>query len=298
MENKEIIVKVLSIIPGTKEILNGRDITSEEKAGIGNIVTTTDKRLEEYLKSKLLEMFPESQVISEESAEETKVEISSGLKFIVDPLDGTTNFTNGWPHAVSIGIANNNELVGGVISDVLAGTVYSAVKGKGVYACNIDTISDLESVAIPSYETENIKKSVISYDTPYGAEAFKVTREMMTSLYHAGASLKTVGPISLDVLKTALGKENRPNDYNNAVWHTEVRAWDLAAATAILRELGGEIIGNDGKPLSIETLTSPTKKISFIASGNSRMISELYEKYKLAEEKARSFKPNIDDGSR
>ena len=86
----------------------------------------------------------------------------------------------------------------------------------------------------------------------------------------------------LDVLKTALGRENRPTDYNNAVWHTEVRAWDLAAATAILRELGGEIIGRDGKPLSIKTLTSPTEKISFIASGNHKMLENLYAIYKEA----------------
>lgn len=290
MENKEIIAKVLSIIYGTKEILNDKDISSEEKEGIGNIVTATDKRLEKYLESKLLKTFPDSQVICEESAEETKVENNGNLKFIVDPLDGSTNFTNGWSHTVAIGIANNNELAGGVIYDVLADTVYSAVKGKGVYVSNVDTISDLESVTTPKYEIENIKKSVISYDTPYGDEAFKVTRELMTTLYHTGASLKIVGPISLDVLKTALGKENRPHDYNNAVWHTEVRAWDLAASTAILRELGGEIIGRDGKPLSIKTLTSPTEKIAFIASGNQKMLGELYEIYKQSEKLANSIK--------
>ena len=150
--------------------------------------------------------------------------------------------------------------------------------------CNIDDILNLEPVIQPEQKTENIKKAVISYDTPYGAEAFKTTREMMTNLYLAGASLKTVGPISLDVLKTALGKENRPTDYNNAVWHTEVRAWDLAASTAILRELGGEIIGNDGKPLSVETLSSPTAKISFIASGNTKMLENLYSIYRQSEQ--------------
>ena len=201
------------------------------------------------------------------------------MKFIVDPLDGTTNYTNGWPHAIAIGVANNNELIGGVIYDVLSDNVYCGIKGKGVYYCDIDDITNLKPVIQPEQKTEEIKKAIISYDTPYGSKAFEKTREMIKNLYFAGASLKTVGPISLDVLKTALGKENRPTDYNNAVWHTEVRAWDLAASTAILRELGGEIIGNDGKPLSIETLTSPTAKISFIASGNHQMLKKLYEIY-------------------
>ncbi len=280
---KEIISKVLPMMVKANEILKGKDITSEEKSGIGNIVTTTDKNLEAYLKDTLMSEFPESQVISEESAEETKLQPDKSLKFIVDPLDGTTNFTNGWPHSIAIGIVNNEELTSGIIYDALAEKIYFSIKDNGVYVCNIDNILSIERVVKPEQTTENVKKAVISYDTPYGAEAFKVTREMMTRLYHAGASLKTVGPISLDVLKTALGKENRPTDYNNAVWHSEVRAWDLAASAAILRELGGEIIGSDGKPLSTKTLSSPNARIAFIASGNPKMIENLYTIYNESE---------------
>lgn len=287
MKNKEIILKVLSILPKTKEILNIRDITSEEKEGVANIVTNTDKKLEEYLKGTLLKMFPNSQVIAEESAEETKLVDNVELKFIVDPLDGTTNFTNGWPHAIAIGIVNNNELSGGIIYDVIAEIVYSAIKDEGVYACNIDDIVNLKSVVIPQHEAEKIKKSVITFDTPfYDVKDFNITNEMFKKLYLEGASLKVVGPIALDVVKTALGKENRPHDYANAVFHLGVRSWDLAASTAILRELGGEIIGKDGKPLSIETLTSPTKKIAFIASGNTKMLEKLYEIYQESEKQA------------
>jgi len=284
---KEIISKVLPMMVKANEILQGNDITSEEKSGVGNIVTTTDKNLEAYLKNALMSEFPEAQVISEESAEETKLHSDKGLKFIVDPLDGTTNFTNGWPHSIAIGIINDDELISGIIYDALSKKVYFSIKDNGVYACSIDDILNIERIAKPKQTTENVKKAVISYDTPYGAEAFKTTREMMTKLYHAGASLKTVGPISLDVLKTALGKENRPTDYNNAVWHTEVRAWDLAASTAILRELGGEIIGSDGKPLSTEVLSSPTAKIAFIASGNQKMLENLHAIYREAERDVR-----------
>lgn len=293
MENKEILLKVLSIMPKTKEILSSRDFTSEEKEGVANIVTSTDKKLEYHLKGSLLKMFPNSQVIAEESAEETRFEDNAELKFIVDPLDGTTNFTNGWPHAVAIGIVNNNELSGGIIYDVIAETVYTAIKDKGVYTCNIDDIANLKSVVTPKHETEKIKKAVITFDTPaYSAEDFNMTREMMTKLYLDGASLKIVGPIALDVTKTALGKENRPHDYANAVFHLGVKCWDLAASTAILRELGGEIIGIDGKPLSIETLTSPTEKIAFIASGNLRMLEELYEIYKQSEKQVKNITGN------
>lgn len=279
---KKIITSILPMIVNADKILQGKDTNSEEKFGIGNIVTATDKKLETYLNSALMKEFPESQIVSEESADETELHNGKGLKFIVDPLDGTTNFTNGWPHSIAIGIINNDELISGVIYDALARKIYFSIKDNGVYVCSIDDVSEIEKVAKPEQPTETIRKAVISYDTPYGAEAFKTTIKMINELYHKGASLKTVGPISLDVLKTALGKENRPTDYNNAVWHTEVRAWDLAASTAILRELGGEIIGNDGKPLSTEVLSSPTAKIAFIASGNHKMLENLYNIYKEA----------------
>lgn len=293
MENKDIVLKILSILPKTKEILDVRDVTSEEKSGIANIVTNTDKNLEEYLKGTLLKMFPNSQVIAEESAEETKLDSHAELKFIIDPLDGTTNFTNGWPHAIAIGVIHHNELSGGILYDVIGETVYSAIKDRGVYACNIDDITNLKSVVTPKHNTEKIKKAVITFDTPaYSAEDFNITNEMFTKLYLDGASLKIVGPIALDVAKTALGKENRPHDYANAVFHLGVRSWDLAASTAILRELGGEIIGIGGNPLSIETLTSPTEKIAFMASGNSKLLQNLYQIYQQSEKKAKDIASN------
>ena len=282
MQTKEIVKNVLAILPKTKKILNAGNVEIKEKTGLGNVVTNIDVQLENYLRTALLEIFPEAQVIAEESADSQVVLQDGGLKFVLDPLDGTTNFTNGWPHTISIGIVNENTLVGGVIYDVMENKVYSGMKDYGVIQCDIDDITNIQMVKKPTYDKDNIKKALISYDTPYGAEAYKITQKMCSELYHSGASLKTVGPISLDVLKTALGKENRPCDYNCATWHSEVRAWDLAAATCILRELGGEIIGKDGKPLSTETLTNPLSKIAFIASGNEKLLHQLYEKYQRA----------------
>lgn len=278
--NQEIVSKVLAIFPSLKNILTSKNVDLEEKDGVGNFVTSIDKKIEEYIKNSLLEIFPTAQIIGEETADEIKVTLDSGLKFVVDPLDGTTNFTNNWPHTVSIGVINNNELIAGIIYDVLSNKIYSGIKGLGVKESSIDNIFDQRIVKKPFHNETQIKKAVICYDTPYGSDAYEITKKMSSKLYHEGASLKIVGPISLDVLKTALGKENRPNDYNVATWHSEVRAWDLAAATCILRELNGDIIGEDGKPLTVDILTSPTKKIMFIACGNEELRNKLYSKYK------------------
>lgn len=279
MNNREIVLKVLNILPKTKEIFDTVNIEVEEKDGTGNFVTSVDKKLENYFKKTLLEIFSTAQIIAEESAEEVKKIDDFKLKFVIDPLDGTTNYTNGWPHATSIGIVNNNEIIGGIIYEVLENRVYVGIKDEGVYESNINNILNLKKIRKPIYDRSSIKKTVISYDIPYGSEAFEQTKEMCSKLYYDGASLKAVGPIALDILKMALGKENRPKDYNSATWHMEVRAWDLAGVTCILRELGGEIIGKDGLPLSIETLTSPSEKITFFASGNEALRNELFKRY-------------------
>ena len=59
--------------------------------------------------------------------------------------------------------------------------IYFSIKDKGVYSCSIDNITAIENVKKPKYETDKIKKSIISYDTPYGNEAFKVTCNMMSN---------------------------------------------------------------------------------------------------------------------
>ena len=291
---KEILSKILPILVNAKEVLNERDINSEEKDGIGNIVTATDKKLDFLITDALKSSFPYAQIISEESSDDIKIENKTGLKFVVDPLGGTTNYTNGWPHTISIGIINNNELSGGIVYDVLSDKVYCGIKNHGVFYCDINDISNLKPVIKPNYKKENVKKSVISYDIPYGVEAFNSTLRMLSDLYNSGASLKTVGPTSLDLLKTALGEKNRPNDYNDANFHTEVRAWDLAGATAILRELGGEIYGKNGRPLSVEILSSPTDKIEFFASGNTKLLEELYEKCEPEEYIKRKSENNFE----
>lgn len=281
-----ITSKTLSLFPKIKKILNSEKkyLEISEKNGVANFVTSIDIKLNEFIKNSLLTLFPDSSIIAEES-ENRLFPINNKLKFIVDPLDGTTNFTNNWPHTVSIGIIKDSELASGIIYDVLSHKIYTGISGIGVTECFDEDITNKIPVNKPVYSYNTIKKSPISFDMPYGNHAYEITKEMSSQLYHNGASLKTIGPISLDILKTALGKENRPNDFNAATWHTEVRAWDIAAATCILRELGGEIVGKDGKPLNINTLSNPNASIAFIASGSEKLIDELYTIYKFSEKK-------------
>lgn len=298
-QTKVFLCDMLSIMPGVSDILkrSKQDLKIESKEGVSNFVTNVDKALEDFITKTLKGRYPNSVVIGEETSMNlSEEELNSPLKFVVDPLDGTTNYTNGWPHSVSIGVIWEDELVAGVVFDVLSDRVYFAQKGQGAHVTVPGDImltvaledyfedpSDLENVGhIQPYARDynDICKSVISYDTPYGEEAYFRTQAMASELYKRGASLKTVGPISLDVVKTACGPMYRKGTFNHAVWHMEVRPWDLAAATCILRETGGEIIDKaTGEPLSIETLSDPSRKIGFFASGNPELALKLQDTY-------------------
>ena len=107
---EEIISKILPIMLEIKNALNTKDINYEEKVGISNFVTSVDNIIEKIIITKLQEFFPDAQIISEESAQNAIMNENSSLKFIIDPIDGTTNFTNGWPHTVAIGIIQDNKL--------------------------------------------------------------------------------------------------------------------------------------------------------------------------------------------
>lgn len=279
MNNKDIWTKIMPIFPKIKKLFsNTNNIIIEEKDGVGNYVTNLDKKIDEYIHISLNNIFPNATIISEETDNNNLDE--NELIFIVDPLDGTTNYINNWPYTVAIGIINNKELICGIIYDVLKEKIYSGIKNYGVFECSIDNIFEQKQLEKPEYK-DNIKKSIICHDTPYGAKAFEKTLKLYNELYTENASIKAVVPISLDVLKTALGKKNRANDYEDAVWHMEVRSWDLAAATCILREFGGDVIDcKTGKSISIDTLINSTSKISFIASGSKNLRQEIYKIYK------------------
>lgn len=298
-QNKILLCDTLCIIPGVKSILDNAEkaLSIETKDGVSNIVTNVDKALEDYITKSIKARYKNAAVIGEETSESlSEADLQAPLKFVVDPLDGTTNYTNGWPHTVSIGIVYGDELVGGVVYDVLSDRVYFAQKGEGAFVTQsgdilvtqalveyFDDYRNIDRLApMKPYEREykDIPRSVISTDQAYERDVNLEAQEYEDILYTMGASNKKVGPVSLDVVKTALGPQYRKGQYNHGVWHFQVRPWDLAGATCILRELGGEIIDKStGEPLAVDALTDPNRKIGFFASGSPELCQRLNEVY-------------------
>lgn len=110
MENNDYSLKFCEekLIPITKSIVD-RYLTTPfqvEKKGHGNFVTSTDKEIEKELKLQLHKLVPDAGFIAEESGKDSKVE----LNWIIDPIDGTTNFIYGLPYAVSVALRKRNSL--------------------------------------------------------------------------------------------------------------------------------------------------------------------------------------------
>lgn len=108
----------------------------EVKSAFYDLVTVYDKQIEDILISGLQEKFPQSKVIGEEESAANKrlSELTDAPTWIIDPIDGTTNFINRIPHCcISVGLAINKELVVGVVYNPIANEMYSAFKGHGAY---------------------------------------------------------------------------------------------------------------------------------------------------------------------
>lgn len=260
-------------------IRKNRKLEIRSKEGNGNLVTSVDIKLNEYITHKLNEIYPEAEIISEEM--QNIGQKNSSLKFVIDPIDGTSNFLKGWPCSVSIGAIFKEELVAGMILDINSRDVYYATKNGGAYRYNLSNSNKIIKININKSKINDIQKAIVSYDFPYSDVAFDNTQKVVASLYRNGAKLKTIGPISLEILKCGLGKNNRQNDYNDVCFHLEVRPWDVAAATCIIRELGFELysLKNNATPIDINELVDKEATIAFVATNSEILATHIYNEY-------------------
>ena len=194
-----------------------------------DFVTSVDRSAEEIIRTALLAAEPGSRVLGEEFSPEEPV---AGLLWIVDPLDGTTNFLHGVPAwAVSIGVAVDGELVGGVVHDVPRDIVSHAGRGTGAWQGSRRLhVSALQDPAQALIGTGFPFKDLADADR-YLAQFRRVM---------AGTSgIRRPGAASLDLVSVATGAFD-------GFWERSLAPWDVAAGSAIIQEAGGRVTGSDG----------------------------------------------------
>ena len=192
--------------------------------GPGDFVTSADKRTEKIIIEELQKAHPDYGIITEESGIINKANTNN--RWIIDPIDGTTNFLNGIPQfAISIGYEEENEIKCGVIFDPIKNEMFCAEKGNGAYlnnsrirVSNKKKLKDALLVSGGPRQSSKIKEEIFS-------EFIKVSNSILTPV-------RKFGSAALDVAYVACGRFD-------GCWQRELNYWDVAAGLVILKEAGG-----------------------------------------------------------
>ncbi len=196
---------------------------TDEKAGSNNIVTSMDLKAQEYIIKECQKILPEANFIAEEKE---NIVLSDEYTWIIDPLDGTTNFAYDYQFsAVSIALAKNREVIYGVVYNPYLDQMFSAEKGKGSY------LND-QKLSVSNFE---LKDALLAVGTsPYNKDKSSITFAKLQKCFENARDLRRSGSAALDICYVASGKVDG--------FYEEVLAiWDYAAASLILSEAGGEI---------------------------------------------------------
>jgi len=211
--------------------------------GPGDFVTSADKRTEKILIDELQKAHPEYGIITEETGIINKS--NTKYRWIIDPIDGTSNFLNGIPQfAISIGYEEDGEIKCGVIFNPILNEMFCAEKGNGAY---------LNNSRIRVSNKKKIKDSLIVTGGP--KRASKIKDKIFSEYINVSNNVSNVrkfGSAALDMAYVACGRFD-------GYWQRELNYWDIAAGIIILKEAGGfvDYLEEDAKlPLKKNILAS------------------------------------------
>ncbi len=221
--------------------------------GRRDFVTQVDLRSEQLIRQTLAAAYPDSSFMGEElSPQESRPE---GLLWIVDPLDGTTNFLHGYPwYAVSIAALLDGELVAGVVVNVAHGAVYHATKGGGAW-------HDGRRLAVSQLRDPD--RALIGTGFPFrDLSRLSLYLRQFAAVSRAAGAMRRAGSAALDLVDVALGRFD-------AFWELSLAPWDIAAGTLIVREAGGCVTDLGG--------ADPVLRHGSVVAGNPAMHAWLLE---------------------
>jgi myo-inositol-1(or 4)-monophosphatase len=200
--------------------------------GPANFVSAADHRAEEILFTELSRARPGYGFLMEERGEVEGADRTH--RWIVDPLDGTTNFLHGIPiFAISIALEREGEIVAGLIFNPANQETFTAERGKGAY------LNDRRRLRVAA-RTE-LSASVIGTGIPHsGRPGHDLFLKELRAVMAASAGVRRMGAAALDLAWTAAGRLD-------GFWERGLHPWDLAAGMIILREAGGYVTDADGR---------------------------------------------------
>lgn len=200
-----------------------------EFKGKNDLVSYVDKEAEKMMVTALKIIFPAAGFITEEGTEK---ESDEEYKWIIDPLDGTTNFIHGLPiYSTSIALAKGKEILSGVVFDIGRDDCFHAYKGGGAY-CNEDKI---QCSNLPTLSDSLLATGFPYYNFDRMPEYLAILNDLMKNSH----GLRRLGSAAIDLVYVGLGRYEGYFEYN-------LNAWDIAAGALIVQEAGGKVTDFSG----------------------------------------------------
>src|SRR5262245_53304660 len=202
--------------------------------GAIDLVTDVDLASEELIRERIATHYPRHQILGEEAG---LAEKPSEYRWVVDPLDGTSNFAHGFPvFAVSIALEHRGESILGVVYDPMRDELFAAERGGG---------ATLNRKSIRVSTTKDLSQSMLGTGFPYNIRTSNLTNldHWANFALHAQA-LRRVGSASLDLCYVASGRVD-------GFWELSLSPWDMAAGALIVQEAGGRVTSFEGGEFSI-----------------------------------------------
>jgi myo-inositol-1(or 4)-monophosphatase len=236
----DFIIRKINKIPDLKVEVKARN----------DYVSEVDREAESLIIEELLKAYPGHGILAEESG---VIEASDEYRWIIDPLDGTTNYLHGFPHyAVSIACEHRGRLAHGVIYDPFKQELFAASRGDG---------ATLNNRRIRVNNLKSIKGALIATGFPFkNPDQLDEFLKLFNAFFSSVSDIRRAGSAALDMAYVAAGRLD-------GYWESGLHAWDLAAGALIVREAGGLVTDYSGDGHFLEN--------GQIVVGNPRIIADM-----------------------
>lgn len=243
MTEEQLLTQIVEAVRACGEIILHADRTKtgiDEKSGHANFVTVYDKKVQAELQNRLLEILPEAVFVGEEdnsvSNEVEKSSIMKGFAFIVDPIDGTTNFIKDYHvSAISVGLTKEGGQYMGVVYNPYLNEMFTAVKGEGAF---------LNGAPI-HVSKEPLENGIVLFGTsPYYEELNRISFDMAYDYFTKALDVRRSGSSAIDLCSVAAGRAE-------LFFELRLSPWDYAAGALIVEEAGGRVTKVDGGEITL-----------------------------------------------
>lgn len=236
MKEREILAQITEAMRECAQIMLQADrsrIRADEKTGKANFVTKHDKMVQDAMQEKLLRILPEAVFVGEE--EDIHASIEKGLAFIVDPIDGTTNFIKDYRiSAISVGVTKDGKPYMGAVYNPYLNEMFTAISGQGAFLNG-------EPIHV---STEPLEHGIVIFGTaPYYEELAEEAFKLAYQYFKKSLDVRRSGSAALDLCNVAAGRAE-------LFFELRLSPWDFAAGSLIVTEAGGVVTRMDGSPIT------------------------------------------------